>query len=46
MTCCDYKTLFDEKKIGLRLDAMQVRPDSPDSVGRVQRFVGARRPEA
>jgi hypothetical protein len=38
--------LLIETEIGLQLNAMQVSPDSPDSVGRVQSFVGARRPEA
>jgi hypothetical protein len=34
-----------EKKNGLQLDAMQVSPDSPDSLGRDQSFGSARRPE-
>jgi hypothetical protein len=34
-----------EKENGLQRDAMQASPDSPDSVGRDQSFVGARRTE-
>ena len=35
-----------EKETGLQVDAVQVSPNRPESVGRVLSFVGVRCPEA